>query len=310
MNPFIQKLQDRLQLLDKIEADTQGLWGIMTAQHMVEHLGGVIYGTAKGMTMPMYVPPEKAQKMKARFFGAHYPFPQNVSMPGTQDKPKQNPPLRYASIGEAKAKLQGAVQTFIQQAEAHPDQTSVHGYFGDLTMEEWLRFHVKHIEHHLMQFGALPPADQKIPKLEKLLYKLNTKLSADSPAKWGKMNAHQMVEHLSLVFLVSTGKFNLPYQGTEDDAARYWAEFEQAENPWKTVFPAVSFGEPRPPRAATIEESKANLRKAFQKYIAYCEGDPNGVNTHHFLGHLNINQWRQVHIKHVEHHLRQFGVIE
>ena len=129
----------------------------------------------------------------------------------------------------------------------------MHGYFGDLTMEEWTAFHIKHLEHHLMQFGALP-YDEKIPQLEKLLYKVTSKIPADAPAKWGKMNVHQMIEHLGLVFVLSTGKFDLPYKGTEADAKKYLEGFQASDNPWREVFPATSFGDPKPPRNATIEE--------------------------------------------------------
>jgi len=308
MKPLTKKLQDRIQLFDKIQENDKGQWGIMSPQNMVEHVGGLLYATAMGKNLSqLALPTDQAAKMKNRFFGAYYPFPRNVKMPGTQDKPATAPPLRYASLTEAKEKLQGATKKFITQYEANPAQVLIHGYFGDLTMEEWLQFHVKHVEHHLMQFSALPPADDKISQLEKLLYKINTKVMADSPAKFGKMNAHQMIEHLGLVFLLSTGKFDLPYKGTAADAQKYWKGFQEAEKPWLTVFPQVSFGDPRPPRGATIEASKANLQKTFQKYLAYCEEHPAAINAHFFLGNLTVDQWRQVHVKHLAHHLAQFG---
>ncbi len=311
MNPLITKLQERVKLFDSLQEADKGQWGIMTPQHMVEHLGMLIYETSIGKGIAsLVIPEDQVAKMKGRFFSAYYPIPKNVKMPGTQDEPTALFPLRYASLEEAKEKLNGAVAKFLAQYESHPAQVSLHGYFGELTMEEWLAFHIKHMEHHLMQFGVLPAADEKITQLEKLLYKVYTKVSADATAKWGKMNAHQMIEHLGLVFVLSTGKFDLPYKGTTEDAAKYWAAFQEAPAPWKTVFPATSFGEPKPPRAATIEASKAGLQKTFQKYLAYCEANPSAVNSHFFLGNLTVDQWRQVHVKHLEHHLRQFGVLE
>lgn len=308
MDSLVQKFQERLQLIDTVQADTKGHWGVMSAQNMVEHLGGLIYATAKGKTgMQLMLPPEQAAKSKGRFFSSYYPFPKNVTMPGSEDKQKAAPPHRYTSIGEAKDKLKTASQLFLQHYQDHPQQASMHGYFGDLTNEEWLAFHVKHVEHHLIQFGALP-YDEKIPQLEKLLYKISSKIQADTPAQWGKMNAHQMIEHLGLVFVLSTGKFDLPYKGTEEDAQRYWKDFQASDNPWKDVFPTTSFGDPKPPRKATIEESKAGLRKTYQKYLAYCEANPTAVNSHFFLGNLSVDQWREVHVKHLLHHARQFGM--
>ncbi len=311
MSSLVTKLEDRIKLIATIQADTKGQWGIMTPQHMVEHVGALIYGTSMGKGMAkLALPEDQAAKMKARFFSAYYPFPKSVKMPGTQNQPTALASLRYASLEEAKEKLQGAGASFLSQFESNPDQVSLHGYFGELNMEEWLIFHIKHLEHHLMQFGLLSPADEKITQIEKLLYKVYTKVQADTPAKWGKMNAHQMVEHVGLVFVLSTGKFDLPYKGTAADAAKYLAEFQEASAPWKTVFPTTSFGDPKPPRAATIEASKAGLQKTFQKYLTYCEENPSAINSHFFLGNLTVDQWRQVHVKHVEHHLRQFGVLE
>ncbi len=308
MDTLIQKFQERVQLLDTITPATKRQWGVMSPQNMIEHLGGLIYATAKGKTgMTLMMPPEQAAKTKSRFFGSYYPFPKGVRMPGSQDKEPTAPTLRYGSFGEALDKLKAASTLFIQQYQNHPEQASMHGYFGDLTNKEWLAFHVKHLEHHLIQFGALP-YDKKIPQLEKLLYKIGKNVQADTPAQWGKMNAHQMIEHLGLVLVLSTGKFDLPYKGTEEAAKGYWDGFQASENPWKDVFPTTSFGDPKPPRNATIEASKAALQQTFKKYLAYCEANPAAINSHFYLGNLSVDQWRQVHVKHLQHHARQFGM--
>ena len=309
MNSSIEKFRNYLPLLQNLNPNAKGIWGVMSPQNMVEHLGGVFYSTAMGKGGSLIYPPEQAAKMKARFMGAYYPFPKNIKRPGTHDKPTVPPPLRYGSLEEAIQKLEGAAELFIRTYQTNPEKTDSHGFFGDLTMEEWLHFHIKHIEHHFRQFGLLPPADEKITEIEKLLYKTYTKVMDDTPRKWGEMNAHQMIEHLGLVFLLSTGKFGIIYKGTEEDAKRYWEEFQQAENPWLTVFPSTNFGKPRPTRCETIEESKELLKQAFQKYLAYCENNPDGINPHFYLGNLTIDQWRYVHVKHLKHHLRQFGVI-
>lgn len=308
MDSAIQKFQERVQLLDTLTSETKGNWGVMDAQNMVEHIGGIFFGTAKGTTnMSLVLPPEQAARAKAGFFSRYYSFPKGVKMPGAQDQPATAPPHRYASFEEALQKCKAASDLFVQACQANPTVTSVHGYFGDLTMEEWLAFHIKHVEHHLMQFGILP-YDEKIPQLEKFLYKINKGIHADTPTKWGKMNAHQMIEHLGLVFVLSTGKFDLAYKGTEEDAQRYWESFQASNDPWKEVFPPTSFGDPKPPRNPTIEASKAALQKTFRKYLAYCEANPEAINSHFFLGNLSVDQWRQVHVKHLQHHARQFGL--
>lgn len=307
MQAQVQKLQEQLALLDKVTSEEQRLWGAMSPQHLMEHLGGIFVVTARGMKSKTVLAADVAEKAKARFFGSYYPFPRNVKMPGTQDKPTQLPPLRYSSLGAARVKLYSAVQAFLKQLHENPDQTATHGYFGDMNMAEWLAFHIKHLEHHLQQFGVLP-RDEKIPVLEKLIYKVGKHIQADTPALWGKMNAQQMIEHLSLVFILSIGKINFPYQGTEEEAKRNWEGFVQSENPWREVFQASDLGEPRPAREANIEASKAMLNTSFQKYLAYSEANPDAIHPQYYLGNLSVDQWRQVHIKHMKHHMRQFGM--
>ena len=307
MNPLIEKLQSRLNLYPSLTSDSKGKWGVMSAQNMVEHLGGVFYATAKGINGKVFLAPDVSAKAKARFFSSYYPFPKGVKMAGTEDQPTVAPPLRYSSLEEATEKLNGAVQFFIKQYQEQPELTSTHGYFGDLTLQEWLSFHIKHVEHHAMQFGLLP-RDERIPEIEKLLFKVKTKIDADSPAQWGKMNAHQMIEHLGVTFVFSTGKFDIPYKGTDEDAKRNWEGFEKSDNPWKEVFPWINIGEPRPPRKATLDESKKSLFKSFYYYLEYSETNPQAIHPHLAMGNLTVDQWRSVHVKHLQHHLRQFGI--
>ncbi len=307
MNPLFEKLQSRLNLFQSLTPDAKGHWGVMSAQNMIEHLGGVFYVTAKGSDGKILLAPDVAAKTKARFFSSYYPFPKGVKMPGTQDQPTVAPPLKYSSLEEAREKLNNAVQFFLKQYQEKPELTSTHGYFGVMPMKEWLPFHIKHVEHHAMQFGLMP-RDEKIPVIEKLLYKIKTKIQADAPAQWGKMNAHQMVEHLGGTFALTSGKFKMPYEGREEDAKRNWEAFKKSDNPWQEVFPWINLGEPRPVRKATIEESKKSLFKAFYIYLEYCEANPEAIFPHRAMGNLTIDQWRLVHVKHLQHHLRQFGV--
>ena len=102
--------------------------------------------------------------------------------------------------------------------------------------------------------------------------------------------------------------FNMPYKGSEEQAQKIWTAFEKSDNPWIEVFPNINIGDPRPPRKETIEESKVEMRKSFVKYMNYCENNPDGINPHLTLGNLDVEQWRKVHVKHLRHHGRQFGL--
>ena len=68
MQTLIQKLQERLQLLNRIESEDQRLWGVMSPQNIIEHLGGVFVLAAKGKKGKVQLAPDVSSKVKARFF--------------------------------------------------------------------------------------------------------------------------------------------------------------------------------------------------------------------------------------------------
>jgi len=63
-------------------------------------------------------------------------------------------------------------------------------------------------------------------------------------------------------------------------------------------------------RTESIEAAKKVLKKGFIKYKHYCMENPDAITPQGFLGNITTAQWLQVHIKHIDHHLSQFGVIE
>lgn len=56
-------------------------------------------------------------------------------------------------FGEERDALVQALETFGQRGPA-PLEGSVHPFFGRLTPEEWDALMVKHLDHHLRQFGV------------------------------------------------------------------------------------------------------------------------------------------------------------
>jgi oxepin-CoA hydrolase/3-oxo-5,6-dehydrosuberyl-CoA semialdehyde dehydrogenase len=141
-------------LIMSITEDAVPKWGVMGPQNMIEHMS-VIFAISNGkINAPVITPPEKIEAVKARFFLEDTPFPHGVVAPGTD--PGQPNPLRYASLDEAKSMLQQHIERFFKFYVENPDVTPSHPFFGPLTEEEWLFFHVKHLRHHLTQFALLP----------------------------------------------------------------------------------------------------------------------------------------------------------
>jgi len=144
--------------------------------------------------------------------------------------------------------------------------------------------------------------------LEYQFIPLVKKVPPSAPARWGKMNAQQMVEHVAGFFRISTNKLQFPFVTPLGQLPKFRAfllsEKEFRENTKAPVLP----DEPFPVRFATIDESVADLEKQVQYFFEYFSNDAEKKTLHPVFGELNFEEWVQLHHKHVRHHLKQFGV--
>lgn len=139
--------------------------------------------------------------------------------------------------------------------------------------------------------------------------KLNN-LSSDSKGKWGKMNAQQMVEHITGFFLVSTGKLNIPLI-TPPEHLQKLKEFLLSEKEFRENTKApleILSEEPLPLRSASMLEAINELAKSVHYFFLYYEQNTSHKKIHPVFGELNFLEWVQLHHKHVVHHLKQFGL--
>ena len=139
-----------ISLLKNLRADTLPNFGLMTAQHMVEHL---IYTTKSSIkdygAAPME--PTKGQLGFRKFInnGAkleHYPSDKTV-----EDLPK----LRFGSLEEAIDNIPTAVQRFYDHFSNNKKAICFNPMMGELNFEELELFHEQHYRYHFWQFGLL-----------------------------------------------------------------------------------------------------------------------------------------------------------
>lgn len=136
-------------------------------------------------------------------------------------------------------------------------------------------------------------------------------LDADAPGKWGKMNAQQMVEHVTAFFKVSTGKIKFPLAIPAEHLPKYreflYSEKEFREN---TKAPDSVLGEePLPLRFDNMPDAVNALQRSADEFVEYFADDPSKTTLHPVFGELNFEEWVLLHYKHVQHHARQFGLI-
>ncbi|MFI5187954.1 MAG: hypothetical protein ACHQF0_14585, partial [Chitinophagales bacterium] len=117
--------------------------------------------------------------------------------------------------------------------------------------------------------------------------------------RWGKMNAWQMVEHVSGFFRVSTNKLKFPLVTRAEQLPKYHAflmsEKEFRENTKAPVLP----DEPLPLRYGTMNEAIRDLEKQVNDFFDFFLADPGIKTLHPAFGELNFEEWVQLHHKHV-----------
>ena len=138
--------------LDKLSADTKAQWGIMTPQHMVEHLAYVFDIATEKVEVPINTPEEHIEKYQDSLFN-YRPMPVDYKHPLL--KKDQTEDLMYENLDQAKAALLEAWDRFEAYFKEHPGKETNHVTFGKLDKDLWDLMNRKHINHHFKQFGLL-----------------------------------------------------------------------------------------------------------------------------------------------------------
>jgi len=141
--------------------------------------------------------------------------------------------------------------------------------------------------------------------ISEILFRLE-KLNSDSKNKWGKMNAAQMLAHCNESIETAQGKKVLkPVFFIGRLIGRLLKHGALSEKP---------FGKNSPtdktyifPPDVKFEEQKTKVIASIKQFHA---DGPSKATTHPhpFFGHFTQEEWGVIQWKHLDHHLRQFGV--
>lgn len=142
-----------------------------------------------------------------------------------------------------------------------------------------------------------------------LLPRLNL-LTGTEEGKWGKMNAQQMVEHLSDFFSVSSGKIVMPLSSLPEYLPKL-REFMLSDKEFRENTQAPGHivpEEPKPERNISYAAALNELQQEINAFLEKFRQEPGAITTHPVFGELNFDDWVLLHYKHVMHHTKQFGV--
>ena len=139
------------RLLQGLNSEAKGNWGVMNGQQMVEHMAeSVSHATIKN-AQPLHTPAEHLPKFKTFAMSDKEFKPNTVNallLPTAY-------PLQKENMQEAIAALQAEINDFISYFENNKGAIITNPFFGDLNFEEWVHLLHKHAVHHCKQFGLL-----------------------------------------------------------------------------------------------------------------------------------------------------------
>lgn len=139
--------------------------------------------------------------------------------------------------------------------------------------------------------------------------KLLSTLAADQKGKWGKMNAQQMVEHMSGAFRVGSGKHPEKAMHSPEITQKSY-NFMMSEKPFRENTPNQLLPEePVPVNHKSMADAVAELQAEIDYFFkVYSENE--GLRTiNPFFGNLNFEEQVQLLHKHATHHAKQFGLV-
>jgi hypothetical protein len=141
---------------------------------------------------------------------------------------------------------------------------------------------------------------------DRMIKRINS-LSPDSKALWGKMSVGQMLAHCNVAYeMVHEPGKHKPLGAIDKFFAKLFAKgVAVGDKPYKQNSPTASNFIIKEPRDFEAEKARliAYISKTFAQGSKHYEGLENMA-----FGKLSSQQWNTLFSKHLEHHLKQFGV--
>ena len=152
-SPFVEMDKSKIkQCLNNLTEDSKALWGLMSPQHMVEHLE-FFTRMAIGEVDTEITTPEKHLEKYQDSLWNYKPMPKEFKHPLLNKENTED--LRYENLAAAKKAYIEAYEKFEQFFKDNPEAKTPNTVFGYLDRYHWHLLNRKHLNHHFGQFGLI-----------------------------------------------------------------------------------------------------------------------------------------------------------
>jgi oxepin-CoA hydrolase/3-oxo-5,6-dehydrosuberyl-CoA semialdehyde dehydrogenase len=159
---MVQKKQDTFHEVDKefienklelLSEKNQPEWGMMTPQHMVEHLEmSLKIATGEISDFEVAIPEDYIEQVQETLYN-YEKMPRGYKMPLMKKDELET--LKHDTLEEAKNALLEAYEAYKVFFREHPEAVTKNAVFGELASFEWKLLNRKHFNHHFEQFGLI-----------------------------------------------------------------------------------------------------------------------------------------------------------
>ena len=127
---------------------------------------------------------------------------------------------------------------------------------------------------------------------------------------WGRMNAQQMIEHLTIAVNVSNGVNEVELITPQNKLEKTKNILLLSDRAMPKLFhnPALPV-DPIPCKNENIKTAIESLNTALILFKNQFHREPKKTQLHNIFGELNYNEWLWFHYKHFHHHFAQFQLI-
>jgi hypothetical protein len=135
-------------------------------------------------------------------------------------------------------------------------------------------------------------------------------LDPATPARWGKMNVQQMIEHfITDGVMIASGRRKFEAIITPADHLRKLRDFLLSDRPFRenTKNPLLP-EEPAPLQFRTVQAAIGSLHEELIYFFEAFERDQRLITRNPIFGDLDFVENVELLHKHARHHLHQFGV--
>jgi hypothetical protein len=140
---------------------------------------------------------------------------------------------------------------------------------------------------------------------QEFISRINT-LNKQTQPQWGKMNVAQMLAHCQMPLKIASGELVPKINPIVKFLFGKTAKKQLVNDPeFKKNLP--TFSEAKIVDERVFEQERARLIDLLEKFH---QKGPAGLtkNAHPFFGTMTVSDWDTLQVKHLDHHLRQFGV--